>query len=98
MQEWPSLGHDIESGGLGVCAGTSFNLPAAANRIGLRVGYVATIGNDVWSRMILDEFNEPTLKLPQLGETATISFPEDGPLVLDAKAPLDSVEALIAEK
>jgi putative spermidine/putrescine transport system ATP-binding protein len=47
--------------------------------------------------VILDEFNEPTLKLPQIGETATISFPADGPLVLDAKAPLDSVEALIAE-
>ena len=48
--------------------------------------------------VILDEFNEPTLKLPELGDTATISFPADGPLVLDAKAPLDSVEALIAEK
>ncbi|MBI2780178.1 MAG: ABC transporter ATP-binding protein [Chloroflexi bacterium] len=47
--------------------------------------------------VVLDEFNEPTLKLPQLGETVTISFPEEGPLVLDAKAPLDSVEALIAE-
>jgi len=47
--------------------------------------------------VILDEFNEPTLHLPELGETATITFPADGPLVLDAKAPLDSVEALIAE-
>jgi putative spermidine/putrescine transport system ATP-binding protein len=47
--------------------------------------------------VILDEFNEPTLKLPELGETATVTFPADGPLVLDAKAPLDSVEALIAE-
>jgi hypothetical protein len=47
--------------------------------------------------VVLDEFNEPTLKLPQLGETVTISFPQDGPLVLDAKAPVESVEALIAE-
>ena len=52
----PALGKDIEADGLGVCAGTSFNTPAAANRIGLRVAYVATVGNDVWSRMIRDEF------------------------------------------
>jgi len=52
----PALGEDIEADGLGVCAGTAFNTPAAANRIGLRVAYVATVGNDVWSRMIRDEF------------------------------------------
>jgi sugar/nucleoside kinase (ribokinase family) len=57
LHEWPALGKDIESKGLGVCAGTSFNTPAAANRIGLRVAYVATVGNDVWSRMIRDEFD-----------------------------------------
>ncbi len=56
LREWPALGKDIESAGLGVCAGTSFNTPAAANRIGLRVAYVATIGNDPWSGMIRDEF------------------------------------------
>jgi hypothetical protein len=32
-----------------------------------------------------------------VGDTATVNFPQDGPLVLDPKAPLDSVEALIAE-
>jgi putative spermidine/putrescine transport system ATP-binding protein len=47
--------------------------------------------------VVLDEFNEPTLKLPQLDETVTINFPQDGPLVLDPKAPVESVEALIAE-
>ena len=47
--------------------------------------------------VVLDVFNEPTLKLPQLGETSTITFPQDGPLVLDPKAPLESVEKLIAE-
>ena len=56
LPEWPALGRDIESGQLGVCAGTSFNTPAAANRIGLRVAYVATLGNDPWSRLIRDEF------------------------------------------
>jgi putative spermidine/putrescine transport system ATP-binding protein len=47
--------------------------------------------------LLLDEFNEPTLKLPKLEDRVTVSFPLDGPLVLDAKAPLESVEALIAE-
>jgi sugar/nucleoside kinase (ribokinase family) len=37
LHEWPALGKDIESG-LGVCAGTSFNTPAAANRIGMLPG------------------------------------------------------------
>ncbi len=56
LQEWPSLGRDIEASGLGVCAGTSFNTPAAANRVGLRVALAANLGNDMWSRMIRDEF------------------------------------------
>jgi len=47
--------------------------------------------------VVLDEFNEPTLKLPTIGETATINFPQDGPLVMDAKAPVESLEELIAE-
>jgi putative spermidine/putrescine transport system ATP-binding protein len=77
------------------------------NRLTGKVSDVSFLGSIVRFRIalgdggpivILDEFNEPTLKLPALGETATISFPADGPLVLDAKAPLDSVEALIAEK
>jgi hypothetical protein len=45
----------------------------------------------------LDEFNEPTLQLPAIDEAITISFPADGPLVLAAAAPVESVEALIAE-
>lgn len=57
LEEWPALGKDTEAGGLGICAGTSFNTPAAANRLGLRVAYVATVGNDVWSRLIRDEFD-----------------------------------------
>ena len=47
--------------------------------------------------VMLDEFNEPSLKVPQLGDTVAVSFPMDGPLVLDAQAPVESVEELIAE-
>lgn len=61
LPAWPALGRDIESDGLGVCAGTSFNTPAAASRLGLRVAYVATLGTDVWSRMIRDEFDSERL-------------------------------------
>ena len=32
----------------------------------------------------LDVFNEPTLVLPQLQESITISFPAEGPLVLES--------------
>jgi sugar/nucleoside kinase (ribokinase family) len=56
LTQWPELGNDIDAAGLGVCAGTSFNTPAAANRIGLRVAYIAQIGNDVWSDMVAAEF------------------------------------------
>ena len=57
LTQWPELGNDIDAASLGMCAGTSFNTPAAANRIGLRVAYVAEIGNDVWSRLIRAEFD-----------------------------------------
>jgi sugar/nucleoside kinase (ribokinase family) len=55
LEHWPQLGRDVDAAGLGVCAGTSFNTPAAANRLGLRVGYIAIVGNDMWSRIVLDE-------------------------------------------
>jgi hypothetical protein len=62
----------------------------------IRVGLAGSNGAD-GPVVVLDEFNEPTLKLPSIGETATINFPQEGPLVLDAKAPVESLEALIAE-
>jgi putative spermidine/putrescine transport system ATP-binding protein len=62
----------------------------------IRIGLAGANGAD-GPQVVLDEFNEPTLKLPTIGETATISFPQEGPLVLDAKAPVESLEELIAE-
>jgi sugar/nucleoside kinase (ribokinase family) len=61
LPSWPALGEDLETTGLGLSAGTSFNTPAAANRLGLRVAYVATVGNGPWSRLILDEWREEGL-------------------------------------
>jgi sugar/nucleoside kinase (ribokinase family) len=61
LHEWPALGKDVDADGIGICAGTAFNTPAAANRLGLRVAFVATIGNDAWSQMIHDEFEAERL-------------------------------------
>ena len=66
-------------------------------RVALEGGANNGTGADDGQVLILDEFNEPTLKLPKLEDRVTVSFPLDGPLVLDAKAPVEEVEALIAE-
>jgi putative spermidine/putrescine transport system ATP-binding protein len=60
-------------------------------RIRVRLG-------DTGPVVVLDEFNEPTLTLPELRETVNLTFPQDGPLVLEVEAPIESLEALIAEK
>jgi sugar/nucleoside kinase (ribokinase family) len=57
LSEWPRLGLDVDAAGLAACAGTSFNTPAAAHRLGLRVGYIALVGNDPWSQIVLREFD-----------------------------------------
>jgi putative spermidine/putrescine transport system ATP-binding protein len=44
----------------------------------------------------LDVFNEPTLVLPQLEEAILISFPAEGPLVLESVPVIDG-DALVAE-
>lgn len=56
LHAWPELGRDVDADDVGMCAGTSFNTPAAANRLGLHVGYIAMVGNDRWSRIVLDEW------------------------------------------
>jgi putative spermidine/putrescine transport system ATP-binding protein len=76
--------------------GTVADVSFLGSIVRIRVGLSGGNGAD-GSTVILDEFNEPTLKLPSLGDTVTVSFPQDGPLVLDAKAPVESVEELIAE-
>jgi putative spermidine/putrescine transport system ATP-binding protein len=79
--------------------GTVADVSFLGSIVRIRVGLPGANGADGadGSTVILDEFNEPTLKLPSLGDTVTVSFSQDGPLVLDAKAPVESVEELIAE-
>jgi putative spermidine/putrescine transport system ATP-binding protein len=68
-------------------------------RMRIRIGMGPAFAKDgsAGQIVILDEFNEPGLTLPKLGEQVTVNFPMDGPLVLDAAARVESVEALIAE-
>jgi putative spermidine/putrescine transport system ATP-binding protein len=91
--EMVSLGSE---GGQNVLTGKVADVSFLGSIVRIRVD-LANGASGPGSTVILDEFNEPTLKLPELGETATVSFPQDGPLVLDAKAPVQSVEELIAE-
>jgi putative spermidine/putrescine transport system ATP-binding protein len=80
--------------------------PEGSNRVKGKVIDVSFLGSIVRMRVAvggdngpivsLDEFNEPTLKLPEVGETLTINFPADGPLVLDS-APENPAEVLLAE-
>jgi putative spermidine/putrescine transport system ATP-binding protein len=78
---------------------TDISFLGAIVRLRVRIGMGAAFDGDGSDGqvLILDEFNEPSLKLPQLGEMVTVSFPMDGPLVLEAKAAVESVEELIAE-
>jgi putative spermidine/putrescine transport system ATP-binding protein len=79
--------------------GTVADVSFLGSIVRIRVGLPGANGADGadGSTVILDEFNEPTLKVPELGDALTINFPLDGPLVLDAAAPVESVEELIAE-
>jgi putative spermidine/putrescine transport system ATP-binding protein len=82
--------------GMNSLAGKVTDVSFLGSIVRIRVTLAGTNGAD-GPTVVLDEFNEPTLKLPNLGDTATINFPQEGPLVLDAKAPVESVEELIAE-
>ena len=87
-----ALGSDA-AGGANRLTGKVTDVSFLGSIVRIRIG----LGDGGGPVVVLDEFNEPTLKLPQLDETVTISFPQDGPLVLEAGAQVESVEALIAE-
>ena len=91
--EMVSLGTE---GGQNKLTGTVTDVSFLGSIVRIRVG-LANGASAPGPVVILDEFNEPTLRLPQIGETATLSFPQDGPLVLEAKAAVQSVEELIAK-
>ena len=74
LDAWPELGRDVDASGFGWGAGTSFNTPASANRLGLRVAYVSVVGTDLWSRFVVEEYEREGLPTEFLRVV-------DGPLV-----------------
>ncbi len=78
--------------------------PAGSNVLRGSVADVSFLGSIVRIRIrigagvqvTLDVFNEPTLVLPQLEEAISISFPAEGPLVLES-VPVIDTDALVAE-
>ena len=78
--------------------------PAGSNLLRGTVADVTFLGSIVRIRIAiaegvivtLDEFNEPTLMLPELDSSIAISFPAEGPLVLES-VPVIEPDDLIAE-
>jgi putative spermidine/putrescine transport system ATP-binding protein len=78
--------------------------PAGSNLLRGTVADVSFLGSIVRIRIAiaggvvvtLDEFNEPTLVLPELESSIAISFPAEGPLVLES-VPVIEPDDLIAE-
>jgi putative spermidine/putrescine transport system ATP-binding protein len=101
-----ATGHDVkialrpEMAKLGATAGGANRLRGQVSDVtflGSIVRVRIRVGGDSGPVVSLDEFNEPTLVLPEPGSTIDMSFPADGPLVLDPGASVETVEALIAE-
>ena len=58
LPQWPAVGQETFAQNLLVTVGGTFNVVAALNRLGLRVGMVGTVGNDEWSRLCLEAMAE----------------------------------------
>lgn len=50
LPAWPSVGREIFASDLTMSAGGTYNVVAALHRLGVQVGMIGTVGNDVWSR------------------------------------------------
>src|SRR5829696_7285229 len=50
----PELGRELYAGGFDNVAGGPFNYAVALHRLGVRVGWAADFGNDLFSRMVLE--------------------------------------------
>ena len=58
LTEIPRLGADIFGTSMGIVTGGSFNTVRALHRLGLKVGWAADFGNDLFSRYALDEIRQ----------------------------------------
>lgn len=58
LPQWPCCGQEIYARDLLVTVGGTFNVVAALNRLGIRVGMVGNVGNDEWSGLCLKAMRE----------------------------------------
>lgn len=85
LPETPRLGADIFGTGMGAHAGGTFNTVRALHRLGLKVGWVCDIGNDLFSQYVLDEVRREGIDIslfrfldrPHRSFSLAFSFAED---------------------
>ena len=73
LPHWPVLGQEIYVSHFALSAGAIFNVTATLSRLGLRVGLLCEVGNDLFSRYILDE-------IEHAGISRELIFVRDYPL------------------
>ncbi len=58
MPHWPVLGQEMYVSNFAISVGAVFNTAATLSRLGLRVGMFCELGNDFFSRFILEEMEK----------------------------------------
>lgn len=58
MPHWPALGKEMYVGKFAVSVGSVFNTAATLSRLGMRVALLCELGNDFFSRFILEEMEK----------------------------------------
>jgi sugar/nucleoside kinase (ribokinase family) len=83
--QFPALGSEVYTQGLTVTIGGALNTVIALHRLGVKVGWVGRIGNDIFSQYVLDTVEKEGLDTslikrvdaPFQRVTASLSYPHD---------------------
>ena len=73
LPHWPVLGQEMYVSDFAISVGAIFNTAAALSRLGLRVGLLCELGNDLFSRYMLEE-------IERAGISCELIFLRDYPL------------------
>lgn len=73
LPHWPVLGQEMYVPGFAISVGAIFNTAATLSRLGLRVGLLCEVGNDLFSRYMLEE-------IERAGISRELIFVRDYPL------------------